>query len=74
MDKLLQAYFRVSRCWNNPSMAVKEKMTVEKALRLLRRIREVALRTSGGAPLAKRANKLTQEIVEKQVDTETMVG
>ena len=74
MDKLLQAYFRVSRCWNDPSLAIRENMTVEKALKLLRRIREMALRTPGGAPLAKRANKLTREIVEKQVDSETMVG
>jgi hypothetical protein len=74
MDKLLEVYFRVSRCWNDPKLAVKEGMTVEKALRLLRRIREMALRTPGGAPLAKRANRLTREIIEKQVDTETMVG
>jgi hypothetical protein len=45
-------------------------MTVEKAIKLLRRVREESLRTKGGAPLAKRANHLMQEIVCKQVETE----
>jgi len=70
MDQLLQVYFRVARCWNNPDVAERQHMTVEKAIKLLRRVREEALRTKGGAPLAKRANHLMQEIVCKQVETE----
>lgn len=67
MDKLLEDYFLVARCWNNEELAIREKMTFGRAVRLLRRIRDGA-KKQGSRSLARKAEALMQEIVKKQVD------
>jgi hypothetical protein len=67
MDKLLEEYFLVSRCWNNEQLAVKEKMTFGRAMRILRHVKQEA-RKSGSRSLYRRADHLMHEIVRKQVD------
>jgi len=65
MYKHLDAFLLVSRCWNNHDLAVAHKMSVERAIHILREVRR-----SGGKALARRANVLLQEIVKKQADME----
>lgn len=67
MSKLLDDYFLVSRCWNNEKLAIREKMTFGRAMRILRRVKEGA-RKQGLRSLYRRADHLMQEIVKKQVD------
>lgn len=71
MDKLLETYFQVSRCWNDERLAIKHKMTFARAVKLLRYVRDEA-RKEGFKSLAKRAEKLFHEIVSKQEDNEVL--
>lgn len=67
LPELTAQYFLVASCWNNYKLAVKHKMSVEKAIRLLRRTRESALQHRvKGRLLAQRSLALLQEIVERQ--------
>jgi hypothetical protein len=68
MEVLLTQYLRVSLCWNDPERAIREEMSVERALCELREVREHAMRHKNGCALAMRADSLMWEIVYKNVD------
>lgn len=65
---LLNNYLLVCRCWQHHHIAVKENMSVERAITLLRDIRGYAYwRGQAGMKLSVRANRLLREIVTTTV-------
>lgn len=64
---LTAKYLLVSQCWQDPRMAKKHGMTVEKASKLLREVRALGHRPSGiGARLVQKAARLQDDIVRNQ--------
>ena len=64
--ELMEYYWQVSRCWQDPRRAVRENMTVERALLTLREVKLAATAKAGGRRLIEMATMLTAEIVLKQ--------
>lgn len=66
MAELAKMYMFVSQCWQDPDMAVKENMSVSRALRILRHIQMYVLYKPNGFRLSRRSEKLLMEIVNFQ--------
>lgn len=66
--ELAEMYFEVCRCWNDHARAVRKRMSVEKAISILREVRDQALSQKNGRQLSFKANKLLQDIIYLQDD------
>lgn len=66
---MLQRFWEVSRCWHDPKRATRKGMSVERAVRTLREVRDGAFFSPGGYKLGFAANKLLGEIVSLQDDS-----
>jgi len=62
--ELVLLYWKVSRCWQDPKRAVREGMSVERAINLL-----LQVQNEGRGKLATRGRRLLREIVDRQCDT-----
>lgn len=65
-EELFQQYLLVARCWNDHALALTHKMTVEKAIGLLREVIVEGVKHKHGHQLAVRAGKLMHDVVYVQ--------
>lgn len=65
LPHLLEMYLKVSRCWSNADLAVSEGMSVERALHILREVRDLATKHKQ-LRLAKKAHDMMWAIVNMQ--------
>lgn len=68
MTQLVQQYFEVIKCWNDHAAAVSRGMSVERAIHLLREIRDTSKHHLNGELLARKADELLWDIVDLQAD------
>lgn len=68
LEDLAADYFEVARCWNDHARAIRKRMSVEKAIKILRMVRDQSLVQKNGRSLSAKANELLQDIIYKQDD------
>ena len=74
LEQLATQYFLVCKCWHNHREAVRNRMSVERAIKILREVREGALKYHTGRLLGRRALSLLQDIVRRQEEPQEMIG
>lgn len=73
-EQMLAEYWRVSRCWQDPVLAVVEHMSVERAIKTLYTIQQRAPRYGlKGRRLARMAGYLMNEVIKNQSPSEADV-
>lgn len=74
LGELVKQYLLVCTCWQDHKMSLKYKMSVEKAIRDLREVRDEARKYENGARLSFKANGLLNDIVKAPMDIDAKIA